>query len=218
MIIKGVEPILAAVVVVVLSTAVTLLSLNGFCKKTVIAAVSCSVCTMFAGVIAYATGVLSHISTLNESEAELLLFISDSTALRVKDLLFAGILIAALGAVMDTAMSIASSLTEMKSIDPTLTQKQLWRSGMNVGKDIMGTMTNTLILAFTGSSLNILLVYYMYSLPYIALINLDLLVVEVIRGLSGSIAVILAIPVTTLIASRALHGGKEERRKIPAAK
>lgn len=119
---------------------------------------------------------------------------------------------------MDTAMSIASSLTEMKSIDPTLTQKQLWRSGMNVGKDIMGTMTNTLILAFTGSSLNILLVYYMYSLPYIALINLDLLVVEVIRGLSGSIAVILAIPVTTLIASRALHGGKEERRKIPAAK
>lgn len=221
MIIKGVEPILAAVVVVVLSTAVTLLALNGFCKKTVIAAVSCSVCTMFAGVIAYATGAISHISTLNESEAELLLFISDSTALRVKDLLFAGILIAALGAVMDTAMSIASSLTEMKSIDPTLTQKQLWRSGMNVGKDIMGTMTNTLILAFTGSSLNILLVYYMYSLPYIALINLDLLVVEVIRGLSGSIAVILAIPVTTLIASRALHGtspsGKDRQRKALAA-
>ena len=106
---------------------------------------------MFAGVIAYATGAISHISTLNESEAELLLFISDSTALRVKDLLFAGILIAALGAVMDTAMSIASSLTEMKSIDPTLTQKQLWRSGMNVGKDIMGTMTNTLILALPAA-------------------------------------------------------------------
>lgn len=213
MIIKGVEPILAAVVVVVLSTAVTLLSLNGFCKKTVIAAVSCSLCTMFAGVIAYVTGAISHISTLNESEAELLLFISDSTALRVKDLLFAGILIAALGAVMDTAMSIASSLTEMKSIDPTLTRKQLWRSGMNVGKDIMGTMTNTLILAFTGSSLNILLVYYMYSLPYIALINLDLLVVEIIRGLSGSIAVILAIPVTTLIASRSLHGAPPAKKR-----
>lgn len=70
---------------------------------------------------------------------------------------------------------IASSLTEMKQINPGFTGRQLFRSGMNVGKDIMGTMTNTLILTFTGSSMNIILIYYMYAMPDLGLIHLDLL-------------------------------------------
>lgn len=165
MVVRGAEPIPAAIVIVILSTGVTLMALNGWCKKTCIAAVSCVCCTLLSGIIGYLAGLASHISTMNTGEAELLLFISNDTALRVQDLLFAGILIASLGAVMDTSMSIASALTEMKEIDPSLTVKQLFRSGINIGKDVMGTMTNTLILAFTGSSINILFVYYMYALP-----------------------------------------------------
>lgn len=78
---------------------------------------------------------------------------------------------------------------------------QLLKSGMNIGKDIMGTMTNTLILAFTGSSINILIIYYMYSMPYMQLINMDLIVIELIQGLSGGIAVMLSIPITAIMAS-----------------
>ena len=214
LIIRGVSPIPAAAVVVVLSTAVTLLLLNGWCKKTRIAAISCTFCTLVAGLIGCGVGLSSHLSTLNTAEAELLLFVSSGTPIQIHDLLFAGILIAALGAVMDTSMSIASSLTEMKQIDPSLTSRQLFRSGMNVGKDIMGTMTNTLILAFTGSSLNIILIYYMYAMPYYGLINLDLLVVELVKGLAGSIAVILSIPITTLFASRALHARPARAERI----
>ena len=66
----------------------------------------------------------------------------------------------------------------------------------------MGTMTNTLILAFTGSSINIILIYFMYNLPYLQLINLDIIVIEIIQGLSGGIAVILSIPISALASSR----------------
>lgn len=217
LIIKGMNPILASVLVVALSTAVTLFSLNGWCKKTMIAGISCTVCTMLAGVIAYTAGTMAHVTTLNTAEAENLLFIASDTALQVKDLLFAGILIATLGAVMDTTMSIASALAELKEVNSGMTKKQLFKSGMNIGKDVMGTMTNTLILAFTGSSINIILIYYMYALPYIGLINLDLLVVEIIQGLSGSIAVILSIPITAVIASRAFTA-KDGLQKPPASR
>ncbi len=213
MVVRGVEPVLAAVIIVILSTGVTLMALNGWCKKTLIAAASCICCTLLSGLIGYLAGNTSHISTMNTGEAELLLFISNDTALRVQDLLFAGILIASLGAVMDTSMSIASALAEMKDIDSSLTTKQLFRSGMNVGKDVMGTMTNTLILAFTGSSINTLFVYYMYALPYIGFINLDLIAVEIIKGLSGSIAVVMSVPVTTMFASKVFGRSVSGRRR-----
>lgn len=66
----------------------------------------------------------------------------------------------------------------------------------------MGTMTNTLILAFTGSSINILIMYFMYKMPYLQLINIDLIVIEILQGLSGGIAIILSIPVTALVSAK----------------
>ena len=204
MIIRGVDPIIASIIIVILSTSVILLSLNGFCKKTIIAGASCIVCTLFAGLIAYIFGEITHISTLNATEAQDLLFIAAKTPLKIKNLFFAGILIASLGAIMDTTMSITSSVSEMKQLNPELKESQLLTSGMNVGKDIMGTESNTLILAFTGSSLNILIILFMYNIPYIQLINLDLLVLEIIQGLSASIAVILSIPITAYLASKLL--------------
>jgi uncharacterized membrane protein len=75
---------------------------------------------------------------------------------------------------------------------------------MNIGRDIMGTMTNTLILAFTGSSINSLLVIFMYQMPYMRIINMDLLMVEIMKGLSGSTAIALSIPVTAALSARLL--------------
>ncbi|SHI00468.1 YibE/F family protein [Clostridium intestinale] len=214
MILRGVEPILAAITVVILSTLVTLLSLNGWCRKTIIACISCILCTLFAGVIATIFGRISHISTLNTIEAENLLFIATNTSLKIKDLFFAGILIASVGAIMDTTISIASSLSELKELNPNIQEKQLLISGMNIGKDIMGTMTNTLILAFTGASINILIMLFMYNIQYIQLINLDMLVVEVIQGVSGSIAVVLSIPVTALLSAKILGASTVKELEI----
>lgn len=208
LIIKGMNPIVSSIIIVILSTMVTMISLNGATKKTFVASLSCILCTIVAGLIAYIFGKFNNISTFNTAELQDLLFVSTKTSLKVKDLLFAGILISSLGAIMDTTMSITSSIFEMKDVNNNLSKSQLFISGMNIGKDIMSTMTNTLILAFTGSSINILIIYFMYNMPYIQLINIDLIVLEIVQGLSGGIAVILSIPITAFAASE-LIGDKK---------
>lgn len=214
MLLRGVNPVLAAVTVVALSTSVTLLALNGWSKKTIAAGASCILCTFLGGGIALLFGAWTHISTYTTPEAENLIFVAQSTSLSLPDIFCAGIIIASSGAVMDTTISIASSLSEMKSLNPAISATQLWKSGMNIGRDVMGTMTNTLILAFIGSGINSILIVFMYQMPYLRMINLDLLVVEILRGLSGSIAVVLSIPVTALLAARAMTGKAPTREAV----
>lgn len=204
--VRGVNAIVAASIVAVLSTAVSLFSLNGWSRKSVISSISCVLCTFAAGLVALIAGAASHINTLNTDESELLLFIAQDTKLQIHHLLFAGILFAALGAVMDTSMSITSAIAELKEVSPEMSRRELYRSGMHIGQDVMGTMTSTLILAFIGSGINLFVMFYMYQYQYTYLINLQALVVELIQGLSGSIAVILSIPVSALLASRLIGG------------
>ena len=202
LIIRGVNPIVASIIFVILSTAVTMLSLNGVSKKTMVACFSCVLCTAIAGILSYLFGVITNISSFNTAEAQDLLFVAQNTSLRVKELLFAGIIISSLGAIMDTTMSITSSVFEMYEVNNNLTSSQLFNSGMNIGKDVMGTMTNTLILAFTGSSINIVVIYFMYNLPYMQLINIDSIVIEIIQGISGGIALVLSIPISAFASSK----------------
>ena len=102
---------------------------------------------------------------------------------------------------MDVAMSIASSIFELEKNNPKSSSKELLKSGMSIGKDIMGTMSNTLILAFAGSSLNMILFIIAYGMPYRQIVNLDFLVTEIIQGTSGSIGIVLTVPIT-IIASK----------------
>lgn len=125
------------------------------------------------------------------------------------ELLFAGILIAALGAVMDVGMSIASTLNELKDKNADMTVKDLFCSGMNVGRDMMGTMSNTLILAFTGGSINTLVFIYAYNYQYRQIINMYSVGIELMQGLSSSMGVILTVPFTSLVAAWLL--GKKQK-------
>ncbi|GKH50854.1 hypothetical protein CE91St46_19650 [Eubacteriales bacterium] len=111
---------------------------------------------LVSGISAALFGYFAGISGLNVSTVESLLFVGQVTEIRVGELLFAGILISALGAVMDVAMSVASTLNELHLKNPAMSRSELFTSGMNVGKDMMGTMSNTLILAFAGGSLGTL--------------------------------------------------------------
>lgn len=209
MLINGIPAIPAAIVVVLLSTLYTMIVLNGFCRKSLIATACCTGCTAFAGLLAWLTGIVGNITTLNTPEVEQLLFVTEYTDFHIDNLLTAGILIASMGAVMDTCMSLVSSLFELKDQNPGMTAAQLRRSGMNIGRDIMGTMTNTLILAFVGSSMNLVVIYYMYCTPAISLLNSDFILVEALKGLVSSIAVVISIPAATMVTAFAL--GKSER-------
>lgn len=214
MLINGVPAILAAIIVVLLSTFYTMVVLNGFCLKSYIATFCCTACTAFAGLLAWLVSLIWGVSTLNTPEIEDLLFVTENTGFRIDNLLTAGILIASMGAVMDTCMSIVSSLFELKAQNLSMTTKQLLQSGMNIGKDIMGTMTNTLILAFVGSSINLVLIYYMYCMPAISLLNTDFIIVEIVKGIISSMAVVISIPVATFMTSRLIGGNSKIGEKL----
>ena len=108
-----------------------------------------------------------------------MIYVRDQTGIEVGQLLFAGILIASLGAVMDVAMSISSTIEEISYQNPELGIKGLFFSGMRVGKDMMGTMSNTLILAFAGGSINTLVFIYAYNYEYLQMINMFDIGIEV---------------------------------------
>ena len=100
---------------------------------------------------------------------------------------------------MDVAMSIASSIDELHNVNGNLSAKELFSSGMRVGRDIMGTMANTLILAYAGSSLALMLLFTAASDNLSRLVNLDVVATEIIRSLSGSIGLVATIPITALV-------------------
>lgn len=120
-------------------------------------------------------------------------------AVRVENLLVGGILIAALGAVNDVAMSISSSMNELVAVNPNLTRKELFKSGMNIGRDMVGTMTNTLILALVGGSFIEILYYSTQDLSFNELMSKPYFTVEIMQGVASSIGVILAVPLSVVL-------------------
>lgn len=192
MIYKGISPILAAVLVVAFTTVVTMCMVDGITKKSVAAMLGTIIGVVFSGAFALIFGQVTSITGYNVSDIENLVYVGEMTDIKIGELLFAGILIASLGAVMDVGMSIASTLNELK---------ELFQSGMNVGRDMMGTMTNTLILAFTGGSINTLVFIFAYNYEYQQVINMYSVGIEIMQGLSSSLGVIIAVPVTSWIAA-----------------
>ncbi len=143
---------------------------------------------------------LAHVDGLRISDVEPLLQLRQSgTPIGLRGLLVAGIIISALGAVMDVAMSISSALSELKAVNPELTRRDLWKSGRNIGRDMVGTMTNTLILAFLGSGFTLIIYLYSLDLPWHELMSSSYLALEVVSGVASAIGVILSVPVTTIL-------------------
>lgn len=212
-IIAGHSPILAAVITAAITTAVTITMVSGVNVKSLAAIAGIVLGVAVAGAISVATGKLAHVSGLQAQYASEMIYLSQEIGIRVPELLFAGVIIASLGAVMDVGISIASSVFEVHSVDRRLSLASLYRSGMNVGRDVIGTMSNTLILAFAGSSLNTLVIIILYKLPYIRLINLDLVSVELIQGIAGSIGIILTVPITAFCAAYMATRKKEVKAK-----
>ena len=142
-------------------------------------------------------------------ETESLILITQATGMRLNGILFAGIMVAALGAVMDVAVSLGAALYEIQILNPKISGRELFQSGMNIGRDMIGTMTNTLILAFSGGSLSTLLVFISYGIQFNQSISSDFFAVEVVQGIAGSSAVILTVPITAMVCAIGYRGRKD---------
>ena len=201
MLLRGAEPVLTSIIIVALTTVACLILLTGFSRKTLCAVLGCVSGVAVAGIFAAIAGAISPLNGFNMSEAEELVLRAYDSELHISGLFVAGILIASLGAVMDVAMSISSACWELRSVNPTMPRKELFRSGMNIGRDAMGTMTNTLILAFSGTSVNMLLLFQVYDYPLIQIFNTDAMAMEVIRGIAGSIGIVLTVPLVAALSA-----------------
>ena len=198
----GFSAILSTILIVFYVTVFTFVLIDGINRKTISAAIGTLLGVVIASLFAFIAGALSHISGFQTNEAEELLLIGTDHGMKIKGLFTAGILIASLGAVMDVAMSIASAIHELHQVNSALSAKELFKSGMNIGRDAMGTMANTLILAFAGSSFTLLLLIYYYNITLTQLMNTDMVAREVIQGLSGSIGIVLTVPIVAFLSAR----------------
>jgi uncharacterized membrane protein len=202
MLVQGSSPVLLAIVVAFIVAIVNLLVIAGFSKKALVAALGTVSGVVLAGTFGALASSMLHLTGYTGDES-MFLQVMDSN-IDLKGVLIAGIIIGALGAVMDVAISIASSIQEISLANSDLKVKELFNSGMNIGRDIIGTMVNTLILAYTGASLTLILLFTMQreDFPLIKIMNMEFIAAETVRSLAGLFGMVLAIPVTALIASK----------------
>lgn len=207
---KGAPTIFTTFMVSAYITVVTMAILGGLQKKTICAMLGTISGTALAMIFGLISQSLLRISGMRVPDAEALLQLQQTgTPIGISGLLVAGVIISALGAVMDVAMSIASALTEVQNANPELTRRDLIKSGMNIGHDMVGTMTNTLILALLGSSMVLIVYIYSLGLSPNQLLSSSYLAIEIVSSISSSIGVILAVPLTVLVTSVALTWKKK---------
>lgn len=206
----GFSPFLAAVIAVITITLVTFILITDFQIKSIGAMIGTIAGVVVSGIIAVVFGKVSHVTGYNVDDIENLVYVGQNSGLDVGGMLFSGILISSLGAVMDVAMSVSTSLNEIKLNRPDITFGQILRSGINIGRDMIGTMSNTLILAYVGGSLGLVMIIYAYSYQIHQILNMYSVAVEIMRGISGTMGIILTVPLTSLVMACMLSGKKHQ--------
>ena len=208
---KGFSPVPLTCAIIIITSAACFFLIGGIQKKTISAALGCACGVLAAAFIGMIAAKIGGVTTFQMEEAEALLLTKSDFPIQLRGLFASGILIAAVGAVMDIAMSIASAIDEVHTINPNRSRKELFQSGMNIGRDAMGTMANTLVLAYVGSSLNMMILIYSYGVSFRQLVNTDFVAIELIQAIAGSSGIILTVPCVSFISACLLHA------KLPKA-
>lgn len=196
---QGRNPLMVAMLVLTLLTAIIIFSIAGFTKRGV-AAFAGTIFGMFATIgITMIFGTRLGLSGTTEPFAAMLLA-SGYFNLNLQHIFYAAIVIGASGAAMDIAMDVAASMNEIKLKRPDIRCKELIQSGLNVGRAVIGTMTTTLLLAYSGGYLTLLMIFMSKNSSFGRMINLKIVSAEIMRTVIGSIGLVLVAPITTIIA------------------
>jgi uncharacterized membrane protein len=196
----GSDPIWTSIGTSAVIIILTFLVIGGINRKVITAAIGTLGGVIMAGIMA---AIFSHLSKLSGAcEDAIQLSINMTTVtFNFRDLIFAGIVISALGACMDVGMSIASSLDEIKNKTKDISWQELFKSGMSIGKDVIGTMTNTLILAYVGGALKLILLFLACEMTLPEILNKETIAEEIISAIAGSMGVVYTVPITAFVYS-----------------
>lgn len=207
----GANALLVTILTAVVVTIITLVLISGINKKTLAAIIGTTAGIIVAGILAIIFGNQMKLSGIDE-ESYMLTTADVNTVFDFKGIMFSGIIIGALGACMDVGMSLSSAMYELKKESPEISKKRLFKAGMNIGKDMMGTMTNTLILAYVGSSTCCILLFMGFNFQMFEILNQEKIAEEILRSLAGSMGLVCTLPLTAFV-SAMLFGNKKELKK-----
>jgi len=199
----GHSPILMSILISILATLITLYLVAGFGIKATSAILGTSLSILIVAGLSLLTGNLLRITGFSSSGIRMLNYFSrhygKGLISDMPGIVTSVIIIGALGVVMDVAISVSSSIQEIKGASPQIAKRELIKRGFNVGRDIMATMANSLILAYIGGSLLLVMIYLAGEFPLIQIINTEFVALEVTRGLIGSLGFVFVIPATAII-------------------
>ncbi len=198
-ILKGTSPIFLTIIFCSVITVITFLLISGWNKKAASSILGTIFGLIVSVILALIFGKMTILTGFGHEETRTLF--AKFPNLNFNGLFYSAIMIGAIGAVMDVAMSISSSINEIKKANPKLNSKELFKSGVRIGKDIIGTMSNTLIYAYVGASLGLLLLFSSFGESYLKIFNFEFMAEEIIRSIAGSIGLIGAIPLTAMFAA-----------------
>jgi len=210
-IIAGVDPLTVTLIGAGMIMVVTLFLAHGFNKRTGLSLVSTTITLGIGATLSVMFVNLTKLLGLGSEEAAFLQM-GPYQPVDLKGLLLGGIIIGTLGVLDDVTTAQTAAVDEISKADPTLGPEELYRRGISVGREHIASLVNTLALAYAGASLPLFLMFTANrSQPFWVILNSEMIVEEVIRTLVGSTALILAVPISTLIAARAFG-----RREAPA--
>ena len=185
--------------IVLYVTLLTFILLTGLSKKMIAATLGCFGGVAMAAIIAFIWMEIMKMSGVLSDEYIHLILLKDEIPIDLRGIMFIAVVIGALGAIMDVSMSIASALEEVIINSPQISPTEVVKSGFNIGRDVMGTMSNTLILAYIGSALPFILLLIIYARPMNLLANSEYIASEVMQAVAGSLGILFAMPITALL-------------------
>ncbi|NBI06972.1 YibE/F family protein [Senegalia massiliensis] len=210
-ILKGYNAVMLSIISAIFITIISFILISGFTKKTLIAILGTIGGTITAGILSHTYMNLARITGL--ADDDVMFMVSNmGIELDYRGLYMGAIIIGTIGVVMDVSMSITSSIFEIKNQSPNIKFIYLFKSGLKIGKDVMSTMVNTLVLAYVGSFMPLLIIYLSSESNFLNSINTELLSVEIIRSLCGSIGLIFTIPLTCFIAAYSVNNSHKIRK------
>ena len=195
---KGYNPLIAALIVGNILTVVTLLLVAGFSKKAYAAIISAVTCSFATCVLAIIFGNLFNIHGAVMEGAESLLY-AGFMRLDLTSVFQAGIYLASSGAILDLAIDISSALEEIINNNPNVTKAGLIKSGLNIGKSVVGSQTTTLLFAYMGSYITVMMVYVAQGTPIMNILNSKVIASEILHTFVGCLGLVLVSPLTSLI-------------------
>ncbi|MDS0525182.1 YibE/F family protein [Clostridium sp. SHJSY1] len=205
-----VDPIKVTFIGAILISYITLFFINGFNKKTLSALLSVTLVILIVIVITYKMSINANIQGFGNEQAETIAYYSFYVQLNFSKIVICEILIGLLGAVIDVAISITSSVNEVYTNNPNMTKGELFKSGMNIGKDILGTMTNTLLFAYISGFMTLIIYFSELKYSLGTILNTKVFGSEVFQVVCCGIGIILIIPITAFISSNIMLFHRKE--------